>query len=391
MAKIKDVRFSIVLEKSKGLGDILFAKKILDILAFHYPMIASRIFAVDKEAKEGLRKFNIRAPVWKDIYFKFKKTKNLIIHCPVLEKKVELPNEKSILWHITAYSPVIPQNLSAENFTIIKSGLGKDAAGIFFNEKLYDYMSFLYKNNKDYDLSCLGNLKKKALRDFFFKERDYENADSLFFGYCTRLESALNFAKLCAKFEKSKNIDICVCGKRTKKDLKRFYSLLGNQKEMFANENIGAMEILCFDQKKSARFISLKNNKKRKLAFLFTGHLNHSDIIQLLKAAHSIALVTGDQSLSEALSAGKILIIEPHVHQTKFITNLCEHANAINPDFYKFILFSSWYLMKEIDFEIKNIDMLKNDFKKLSSSIYLNANFENTLCKMIDFLIKTAF
>lgn len=391
--------------EDKGLGDLAFCSKLFHILNTSFsPSIEVSVHPISEREKENAQVFNLC-----DHYQKIEKVKDLsskmptlILHGPVLQKDIEVGTYAEI-WDITEYS-FNSDYLSNLKRKKIRTGLGTDEMGIFFDLALYNEMEILEKTGKDCNPEKIENLKDCNLKKCILGDKStklYEKSSKLFFAYSHHNITSLKY--LCKVLEieanHEENLDICYLGKNHEKDF------FVKQCECFLSEETIECEIVKWNSERDQQTTLFKQesknkNSRKKIRIILIDKVDHTDFTNLLIASQPFVLITGDQSLGAALSMGKIIDSDWPEHKSKLKQNLVNLASQlpdqmaahyISPPSFKtgsnkgvftnleannfFGDNENWKAQLEL---LKN-PMLKTSFRKLAKKIHKKYNLEKNI------------
>ncbi|MCE5318464.1 MAG: hypothetical protein LLG04_14025 [Parachlamydia sp.] len=213
--------------------------------------------------------------------------------------------------------------------------------GFLFSQKLIDY--FQDKNNENplYRLSAYLPRLSPPLSAAIAGQneiRDFNSTHALYFGYANSSDSynyqMLFIAAMILRNENKKdgkqNLVFCLPGRNLFNG--------ATPEERFSPEFVRFMKDHGFNQIELNERNSSKNELFAKTTLSLTkdakanprkivivaSPLTNPDFLEVMKASENEVLCTGDQSLSEALSAGKRLFYEKLSHKTNHINRLCD-------------------------------------------------------------------
>lgn len=346
----------------QGLGDVGACMKILDIfkkfmqpeqLAFCIEDKYTASLESFKESLEGIRVIALKGEQQKaedrKAVGEFAPTKVVAFHThgPFASYLDVSPHIPTI--SLGEYGDETDQPTEfAQSHRFVKYTLGlktnpieNNGLGFLFNQKLIQY--FQDKNNESplYRLcTYLPHLSSHLSAAIVGQNeiKDFNSSHALYFGYANGSDAynyqMLFIAAMILQNEKEvngkQNLVFCLPG----------HCLFNGEtpEERFSPEFVHFLKEHGFNQielqarstSKNEPFsktnLSLTQDEKansRKIVIV-ASPLTNSDYIEVMKASENEVLCTGDQSLSEALSAGKRLFYERLTHKTNHINRLCD-------------------------------------------------------------------
>lgn len=200
--------------------------------------------------------------------------------------------------------------------------------GILLDKKCLAMFNESMSNPEEFRKNQWSNLSKEvAIKLLGTKDRfQYHTQTRLFFQYCHKMESVNNFLRaLLDEVSASKDQKHCDYvsigeGDRLKE--------LEHAKESIIRSGFGKIIYVDKDNKEHKIYDDHKDQSKvfRLIAF---PTLNHDDFLILLALSEKIVGVTGDQSFSEALVLGKIIIYECYGHKEAFFRGYIRLAEIL--------------------------------------------------------------
>ncbi|MEU4658470.1 hypothetical protein AB0G32_31830 [Streptomyces sp. NPDC023723] len=226
-------------------------------------------------------------------------------------------------WHsevsaMTEYSKKEGLPSNAAKATGHTTGLGTDEVGITFHPGLRAYKA--QQNPKDSEerrraarLDHLQALKSKELLTALFPE-DQEQAVKSFAGavssrlYCAYSnKSALRFALTVAEVENGSGNDVHIL----QSSPNSMPELDDAVRRDLAELGVGEVRLVQFIEGRLSTEATLDTGGPgKKMHWITTDKVPHDDMLTLIKASEPIMMTTGNQSTSEALSAGKTIMYE---------------------------------------------------------------------------------
>jgi hypothetical protein len=263
----------------------------------------------------------------------------------------------------------------------ISSGLYKNEFGIFIDKELIEQVE-IDKLSGFESILHLAELHDVELRSLIKPENvsfiDYANSTKLFFGYGHKITSHRHFIKLVTHFEKkdNKNVDIILILDESE-NLKTIFNP-PFIKELF-DQGIGKVTILTSLQKIDE--IVVDKSRPKQLRIICKKFVTHSDFLTMMKMSQPLVMVTGDQSLSEAISCTKRFVYECLVHKINLSFSLREKALEGNCYLAQSFLYES--IIPERDFAVLGSwgldfhwDLTPMDYDKIVEKFLKNPEFE---------------
>ncbi len=214
------------------------------------------------------------------------------------------------------------------NPNICFTGVGDSTQGVIVDESLVEFSKKeLYQKSSKERLRLLASLSsddvKNAIRGTCKSFDEYDENNSLYFAYCNQHELLPEFINfLCEKTKNAdkKNINI-YCAK---------HLCWWNQTNFSTLDRHGISKVM-YNHKLLYENKDSPNGKTVNILTLQTSPLSHEDFIILLKASEKECLVTGDQSLLEAIALDKDFIYETLDHKQTLSNALQEEFKKIDP------------------------------------------------------------
>jgi hypothetical protein len=273
------------------------------------------------------------------------------------------------------------------------SGLFKDEYGIFIDQSLVHAVEYDNDNSQD-PLNHLVELKNKKLQTQLKPStqsvHEYSQKTNLYFGYGHKITSQKHFIRSIAHLEKngSKNVDMILILDQPEEISSIFdYSML---KEL-SEQGFGAISIM--SDSEEPKSIIIDSAKAKTLKLITRKFVVHSDFLTCLKMSQPLVMITGDQSLSEAISCKKQFIYECYVHKIALSESLKGLAQEIQaPLVYKFLCnsvvpernfssFGSWG-------ENFHWDLPSEDYDKLATNFLSNPSFKEQWVEYTKYLLR---
>ncbi|MDK0524314.1 DUF4157 domain-containing protein [Streptomyces sp. ML-6] len=219
---------------------------------------------------------------------------------------------------MTEYSKEEPLPSGADG-TGYTTGLGTKEVGITFDAGLRAYKQHQdgiegEENKRAARLAHLQALRSKELLTALFPEnqeqaaKDYAAAASsrLYFAYSNK--SAMRFALTVAEVENGKSNDVHV----VQSSPKWMPELDETAKRELAELGVAEVRLVEVSSKTQALTVTTQSTggTGKTMHWITTDRVPHDDMLTLIRASEPIVMTTGNQSTSEALSAGKTIMYE---------------------------------------------------------------------------------
>lgn len=365
----------VVCQEYGGLGDQAFALKMYDIFKKSLPEDVS-VFLVpmNEKTEAGFRRLKADCPLISLDSLKEHagEVPTLIVNGPVISSEKEIFGEATSkrdrikIWPISEYSVKTVGSKSDV------SGPGADELGIFCEGDLYTLGKALQTDKKTSDPTHIEHLRDSAFKELLLKNKDQQ----YYCGYATNEDSCYLFAKdvieLTALSEK--DIDLCFVNGMEKTFLHPFGhepidSLPGAENLEIWQMNPDRSMKLLFSQK--------KNESARRVRIFLPRRLPHENFLHLLIASQPQVLVTGDQSLSEAIALRKVVRYEQSSHKERLRLNLMQlaHDSGLSRLEELFSYKSYIPIPRELLITLHNADLLE-EAGKFTDIIYEKHNLE---------------
>ncbi|WP_405427492.1 hypothetical protein [Streptomyces erythrochromogenes] len=199
------------------------------------------------------------------------------------------------------------------------TGLGVGEVGITFDAGLRAYKQHQdgiegEENKRAARLENLQALKSKDLLTSLFPEdqeraaKEYAAAATsrLYFAYSNK--SAMRFALTVAEVENGNDNDVHV----VQSSPTRMPELDATVKRDLAGLGVGKVRLVEVSSREPAPTVTVQDTggAGKTMHWITTDRVPHDDMLTLIKASEPIVMTTGNQSTSEALSAGKTIMYE---------------------------------------------------------------------------------
>lgn len=191
---------------------------------------------------------------------------------PLLEGKIPF----IILWEYGIKNTPVPNYLSQTPHLVKSLGLEDDEEGILIEKEMQE-CSDLSKEERLQKLEMINPILKNAL------------IGDLYFGYVYECKILTKFLKAIVKYNKGNNLTFIFPGNDRKITIPEKL------------EGVGSIEIFHFESTLELKE-KIEFSKEGKQVRIITGTINHNDIKWIQVAAKKETIVTGDQSLGQAIS-----------------------------------------------------------------------------------------
>ena len=388
--KIKIILYS---EIEDGFGDILFLNKIANILHRYIKQNKLNLMIIITFNNQYLKKFkSVASPLIRKCYrplddinyeliFRGRFTKNILIQVATPNPYIKFANCQYIF--IDEYNGHRSINFQQEfenNGIHIVSGIGnnhlKDCSGIIFETFENEYGSLIQK----------------------YKNKIVSELDNYFFAY----SSSSSFSELKYFFE--------IVISHYKKSTFLIVWQLGDREiiEFFSDiiDNFHNVKIIKVMGNSTQEFI-INNCEDCKInddiVIYLVNFLHPIQFTYALKKSNDLVMITGDQSLSEAIKfnkliiyqcqEGKIRLFEQYLIFVDFVLGKKSLLyNFIIQQYDKFITSDCSFIKKvpkiNINYLLHNMDTLKKEIMTVNTLLYKNYNIEHVLLNQINLLLK---
>lgn len=389
--------------ESQGFGDLMFAIRLYAILKKSLSeMIEVTLHPFSEEEEQAFKRLRAIPPhsPLKDLADKINDLPTLMIHGPVLLKALPFKSsETTAIWNIHEYSTLGLQHQDLEG-TVYYSGPANDELGILFDEDLYEKMSALQRDGKRADPDRISMLQDEHLKELLL-----QNKDALYFMCYSHTEKVGLFAQAIMLLNESDlDCDIIV-NARSKKFyselISRFcYECTGKEirskiagsedlkkmdlfKEILPFHNIKSFEVWhrkdSRDYKNVLSFETSSSTAKKRIRLIGVPFLDHPDFKNLLMATQPLVMITGDQSLGEAISAKKVILYDLPAHKRTLWKNLVEQAKILDNPAAADVLENG--LKRR--YRIANMHEAEESFRMLSDKLYQNHNMGKKITEFL--------
>lgn len=341
-AEVKTIKKNalIMVESRGGLGDLLFSIKTAQVLSkiseINCAILCNKDLDIEKITKIAGKALSIPIYAEENIPPSFAKNVDIYIGAATCTKREDLCflqgfdiNINKPYLGFSEYN-VYPRKKAYENpddkeYVL---GFGEKCLGIFLDEELIDfYRSKIYMNRTK---RCEMLLELPlSLRDAILEKQtpeEYSKTSSFYMGYSYYLETAMQFLALVAEKESKdpfRTIDIVIPGKkRSSTGTQTLIHDFFKHPQLFpveALKKFNISEVRC-----GAHVLKISDSDGKILKIHNPPLLEKEDFKTCLKASDPLMLVTGDQSLSEALSAGKVIMYEQLAHKEELLEDLSQ-------------------------------------------------------------------
>lgn len=370
--------------ENRGYGDIVFALKMSEAIKSKFP--DSSIFLWPHGAKEKqdlveIFKQNtdqIIDDVQAETFLKNNPKISIIIRGPSSIGALEKIDTKATQWFISEYSMPLDKAEGVSKNHLLFSGLAEKEIGIFCDESIKK----LSKSPRK-----LAALENESLFEVLSDQPFY-------FGYLYSIYSPAHFVRLilAKEYQKKENVIICLPNKRlVHPELRdRVWNFIMKEFEQVPHE-FSTVEVYSLDSEnnwKLERDCSYDSKVGKNCKIYFPGSVSKSDFDNLRQASNDFICVTGDQSISEAISNEKIFAYEALSHKNQFFRNLVAFAKKHHLDkaarFLDLSLITA-DIIRPIDVqEIQKLfedPEVQKEFVELSDKIFQYKNIQKNILK----------
>lgn len=313
--------YLIVCDKVDNLGDLSAGFKVIHDLHERIGVPLNNIFVVsnDVESCEIFNKYNI----------KVEKSKHKIIKKIISEANINLQIATSTDQHtaknkLTGQVPVLALceydfeiDTRTNLFECKSLGLGKEAIGIMIDPSLKEWGFSEDAKDRTKRHAQINELNPQLQQAILGKKniQKFDETSRLYTSYAREFILAAYLKKIISEDFENKNFVFVLSDMSAD-------SLNDLNLEEF---DIDSVKLIPLDKEKSdIKKIELRSKEERKgrKVKIITGRVKHDEMLKLFKAANPKAIVTGDQSLSEAISANMNIIYAAPDHKHKLESNL---------------------------------------------------------------------
>lgn len=425
---LSDQRFLFVGVIEQGFGDISATIKILEVFKKHVnpENLALTLFA-NAKGHEGFNSFFLSSlsgvrvinSCESDIFYeevkKIQPTLVVMFHGSSridIKKGFEIKHSKHTPLHIPAivfdeYNYGTHGCASSAYAAFYALGIHEDSwakavqsnfLGIFQDTELVRYSQnpdnrVSLHRLKTYTSNLDPNLYQAVIGDGDIEKFDQENA--LYFGYCSEkgFETKIVFIGTAIEFmkETQKNLVVVLPGfLASTKYEESFFNYLGEEK-------FQSLELVKWEEKKKGSttvktFKLSSSGAGERTLKVVSGDFSHDHFVQLMLASEREVLCTGDQSLSEALSAGKKIYYEALPHKGNLSGSLCniiQRECAIGGvSFHESrVTEHSGSLKKRFELMKMHYDRIAENWNRVIDHIHQNQNCEKKIVEVVaDFI-----
>lgn len=389
IAKVKIILYS---EIECGFGDILFLNKIANILHRYIKHNNLNFKIIITFDNKFLQKFkSVASPLIRkcyrslddvnyDLFFRGRLTKNIVIQVATPNPFIKFPNSQYI--YIDEYNGHRSINFQEEfekSGINIVSGIGnndlKDCSGIIFETFENEYPSLIKK----------------------YKNKIVDELDNYFFAYSSSSsfsELKYFFETVISHYKKSTFLIVWQLGDR---EIIEFFSDI--------IDNFHNIKIIKVIGNSTQEFI-INNCEYCKInddiVIYLVNFLHPTQFTYALKKSNDLVMITGDQSLSEAIKFNKLLIYQCQEWKTRLFEQYLIFVdfvlgkksllfNFIFQQYDKFITNKLPFIKVpkiNIDYLLDNLDTLKKEIMTVNTLLYKNYNIEHVLLNQINSLLK---
>lgn len=353
----QNAKLVVVAQKVSARGDISTSLKFANDLHERLNIDVNRILIASTDSEEvqlfNHHHFTVISPSYgeKDYYSTSEQEENStpkIIQHIALQIVIPCDNSGTALPYLIKGIPIlaiveydqdifpIPPSLS--NLLQFKSlGLSKDYLGIFIDAELRKWGftdQGLISDNCLMPLKRLAKIKnlndelqKSILGDLYSEEQavSFMQSNQLNFAYAHSFQLVKDFVQAIIKLSEStqQNYTFVIPGKKFESDNRWMRENFRFIRDLM-DAGIDELKITVFesDVEQKTSTISLKSSDTPKVLHILQGSFLNRTIKNVLMSAEREVLVTGDQTLSEAISANKNFIYEEQMHKKVLSSNI---------------------------------------------------------------------
>lgn len=338
--RTKDKKIAVYSKIAGGSGDLSCGYKVLKFL-LNIAQVEKEhlIFIVQnqqerEEFNERFNKKNFKVIVESDLE---KEKPDLLIITPVaICKTFSYP---TIFINEYGVKPIFPGN----RIFCTSFGLKPEEMGIHIDQKMRDACKKLENQPVSLRLRLLEKLSNinalQAILGNPYSEEaifNFATESSLYFGYGHKEETRKNFVMAIALLHKKeqwvKDPCIFLAGSGICEGTLSSKAPIGNQ---LKNMGIHELEFIDFESqyREIFKYSESALGEKKKKVKVIVGKVPYRDVKLLLRASEKESLATGDQSLSEAISAGKHFYYETLDHKKNLKNELLNIASQFSSKF----------------------------------------------------------
>lgn len=390
----------------KGGGDIAFmvniANSIFEDNRVHAPIImVSEFKELILEKYQLNPKITIITPeVFEQQIQKKELIPTLIVEGPtfIFGRGIKPPQSAAILY-LTEYSSNEERTgTDTTTLTSLARHRGHHAvsleAGFRFNNKLSAQVRFIQNKEREFgillDKHCLELFKESSNNPDEFRKKQWLNMSKeivalllgsnnpsnyhaqtqLFFQYCHKTESVNNFLRamldVIMSSKDQRNCDYISIGEGDR--LKE----LVHAKDAIISAGFGRVIYVDKTNKEHAIFND-HNKNARTFRLIALPSINHANFLSLLALSEKLAGLTGDQSFSEALALGKLIIYECYGHKEAFFKGYVRLTEILGLNELAVFLNQYAYFIDEINSNLADINKTGGslDFNKLKQQMHI--------------------
>lgn len=243
---------------------------------------------------------------------------------------------------------LIEQNKERIDTEMHRLGPGEEELGMMMDKKLY--LSYLKTSGISSQERLSENLRgiPKILQELILKDsfslssvEKFDTTHKLYFGYSALSEAKDIFCEVIASISTKTNPYIILVGKPITPLSEQNRGINHHFFQQLKKRGITTVEYHYGPELNSLHKKTLILNphspNDRVMSLICVEKLNHDLIIALEKASEPETLATGDHSIVEALSLGKIPIYEMLPHKHAFVQDLIKIASKINKAFGQYV------------------------------------------------------
>lgn len=196
---------------------------------------------------------------------------------------------------------------------------------------------------------------------------EYHSTTELSFSYCHDDKNAegstLQFLNIYNLYmNKNKNHDVMAVGKNLNAKLEA----LRQVKDQIIQNGYGKIVFVNMDTNKEEVLHDDNSPNQKVFRMVYKAALPHRHMIAMQALSGDLCNVTGDQSLGEALSAGKLIVYECFEHKKEFHNNLnMAINNAVQDEFDKSFIKESQQILRQFRVLNEELSKAKDSKQKL--------------------------
>jgi len=335
------VRIAVYTEERQGLGDVSLAMKVVKMFRDAFPTANEKDIALLMDIRTRTKTGDLGKsyginPI--SLPFDFDSTKHdkftfldekympqMFIRAPVMQSIVAL-DELRKFKQFASYKKVHHLGFTEyakEEPDSTPTGLKPKELGITIDRDLRAYKEELSieEDKKKYKFSFLDKIQDKTLLSEISDNKEIDkfkqSKSKLYFGYTNR--SGTKFVKTIAELEKDNKEDVVIVHSGSHY-IEKYWEgfkdeIEGSYKDKLKILGFKKIEVIIIDstKKETKKECDIKLNESddgKIMRVIFISRISHDDMLTLFKSSEQTSMVTGNQSTSEAISAGKTILYE---------------------------------------------------------------------------------